>query len=245
MDLREVEYDDRDWVNLAQDKRPMCVELEHDEKKSTTLVAKLGKRSLACLDIMGNREWKQKTGLFLLKRNPVTKASYNGWGDRRAKYKISPFWLYDRPPLLWHVEVRPTAGCSDHDKDRYTDQDQDHDHDKDYKKDNKDHDDDYKKDSKNTIRTMRKTKRTKRRIMKKDKKKVMIRTTRITIRNMIKEQRSSKDHDKDKDEDHGKYHDMDHDSVHYKDHNIHHDKNHKYHDHDNDHEKNYKNQDKT
>ncbi|KAJ4433608.1 hypothetical protein ANN_15918 [Periplaneta americana] len=45
-------------------------------------------------------------------RNPVAKASYNGWGDHRATHTIPPFWLDDRPPLLRHVGVRPAAGWS-------------------------------------------------------------------------------------------------------------------------------------
>ncbi|KAJ4449191.1 hypothetical protein ANN_00588 [Periplaneta americana] len=42
-------------------------------------------------------------------RNPVNKASYNGWEDHRANHTIPPFWLDDRPPLLRHVDVRPAA----------------------------------------------------------------------------------------------------------------------------------------
>ncbi|KAJ4435678.1 hypothetical protein ANN_18294 [Periplaneta americana] len=45
-------------------------------------------------------------------RNPVTQTSYNGWGAHRANHTIPPFWLDDRPPLLRHVGVRPTAGCT-------------------------------------------------------------------------------------------------------------------------------------
>ncbi|KAJ4443556.1 hypothetical protein ANN_05229 [Periplaneta americana] len=45
-------------------------------------------------------------------RNPVAKASYNGWEDHRANHTIPPFWLDDRPPLLRHVGVRPAAGWS-------------------------------------------------------------------------------------------------------------------------------------
>ncbi|KAJ4426362.1 hypothetical protein ANN_27176 [Periplaneta americana] len=43
-------------------------------------------------------------------RNPVKKASYNGWKAHRANHTIPPFWLDDRPPLLLHVDVRPAAG---------------------------------------------------------------------------------------------------------------------------------------
>ncbi|KAJ4431119.1 hypothetical protein ANN_19714 [Periplaneta americana] len=47
-------------------------------------------------------------GRYDRKGNPITKASYNGWGDHRDNHTIAlpPFWLDDRPPLLRHVDVR-------------------------------------------------------------------------------------------------------------------------------------------
>ncbi|KAJ4446488.1 hypothetical protein ANN_13184 [Periplaneta americana] len=62
---------------------------------------------------------------FLMKFRPVNgpvptqhrdalgeQTSYNGWGDHRANHTIPPFWLDDRPSLLRHVDVRPTASTS-------------------------------------------------------------------------------------------------------------------------------------
>ncbi|KAJ4427302.1 hypothetical protein ANN_24922 [Periplaneta americana] len=48
---------------------------------------------------------------LVVQQNPVAKASYNGW-DHHANHMIPPFWLDDCPSLLWHVGVRPAAGCS-------------------------------------------------------------------------------------------------------------------------------------
>ncbi|KAJ4444436.1 hypothetical protein ANN_06228 [Periplaneta americana] len=44
--------------------------------------------------------------------NPVSKTSYNSWGDHRAYHTIPPFWLDDRPSLLRHVDVRSFMGYS-------------------------------------------------------------------------------------------------------------------------------------
>ncbi|KAJ4446544.1 hypothetical protein ANN_13240 [Periplaneta americana] len=37
--------------------------------------------------------------------------NYNGWEAHRANHTIPPFWLDDRLPLLWHVDMRPAVGC--------------------------------------------------------------------------------------------------------------------------------------
>ncbi|KAJ4441869.1 hypothetical protein ANN_11729 [Periplaneta americana] len=48
-------------------------------------------------------------GSYDRQRNPVAKASCNGWGNHRANHTIPPFWLDDRPLLPRHVDVKPAA----------------------------------------------------------------------------------------------------------------------------------------
>ncbi|KAJ4447213.1 hypothetical protein ANN_09215 [Periplaneta americana] len=48
----------------------------------------------------------------IVMRNPVAKASYNGWRAHCDTHTIPPFWLDDRPPLLQYLNVRPEAGSS-------------------------------------------------------------------------------------------------------------------------------------
>ncbi|KAJ4436706.1 hypothetical protein ANN_16838 [Periplaneta americana] len=51
---------------------PQCVELEHIRRKYLPpSMLSQSRSSLACLDLMGNREWEQKTGLFLLKAKKI------------------------------------------------------------------------------------------------------------------------------------------------------------------------------
>ncbi|KAJ4446810.1 hypothetical protein ANN_13508 [Periplaneta americana] len=83
VDLREVGYDGRDWINLAQDRDQWrtyvraamnlrCVELEHVRRQYLPpSMLSQNRSSLACLNLMRNREWEQKTGLFLLKAKQI------------------------------------------------------------------------------------------------------------------------------------------------------------------------------
>ncbi|KAJ4436938.1 hypothetical protein ANN_17070 [Periplaneta americana] len=52
--------------------RALCVELEHIRRKylPPSMLSQNGSL-LACLDLMGNRDWEQKTGLFLLKARQI------------------------------------------------------------------------------------------------------------------------------------------------------------------------------
>ncbi|KAJ4431175.1 hypothetical protein ANN_19772 [Periplaneta americana] len=86
MDLREVRYVDRDWINLAQDR---------DQWRSY---------------VRGGNEppGSLKANSEIRLRKPAIMA----WGDHRANHTISPFWLEDRPPLRRHVDVRSAAGWS-------------------------------------------------------------------------------------------------------------------------------------
>ncbi|KAJ4429744.1 hypothetical protein ANN_21948 [Periplaneta americana] len=55
-----------------------CVELEQVRRRYLPpSMLSQNRSSLACLDLMGNREWEQKTGLFLLKQNPYPLAVDN------------------------------------------------------------------------------------------------------------------------------------------------------------------------
>ncbi|KAJ4438548.1 hypothetical protein ANN_14495 [Periplaneta americana] len=50
----------------------LCVELEHVRRKYLPpSMLSQSRSSLACLDLIGNREWEQKTGLFLLKARKI------------------------------------------------------------------------------------------------------------------------------------------------------------------------------
>ncbi|KAJ4439749.1 hypothetical protein ANN_07877 [Periplaneta americana] len=98
MDLREVGYDDRDWINLAQDR----------DRWRAYVRAAMNLRCMGPVPTQHRDVLGETIGSEIRLRMPAITAG----GDHRANHTVPPFWLDDRSLLLRHVGVSPAAGWS-------------------------------------------------------------------------------------------------------------------------------------
>ncbi|KAJ4438760.1 hypothetical protein ANN_14711 [Periplaneta americana] len=119
MDLREVGYDDRDWLNLAQDRdrwRAYFVPRRGVASKASRLGLAL--RHARWFESSWGKKFSHEISASVWDRCPPSIVMHLGatiGSEIRlripaitANHTIPPFWL-DRPPLLRHVGVRPAA----------------------------------------------------------------------------------------------------------------------------------------